>query len=596
MRIATIVLLCACAAFFSHTQATTTFTYQGQLQTNEGAVTDTVDFEFSLYETESGSNQVGTTITRSGVEVEDGLFQVELDFGAGAFDGSPRFLEIAVDNGEPLTPRQPVTAAPVAGYALDAPDTLDGLSCDPDQRVAWNGSDWICADPVDDDTLAELECGADQLTVFDGSQWQCAPMDETGILAELACANSEVPKWDGSAWQCASDQFEAAVWSLDEGDAVFEGGNVGIGGPADPFAKLQVSDDSGSGNGVQVFVEADGYNAVYGSNDVETGWSYGVRGETASASENARGVYGYAREIDGAGQGVTGESRGNQSGAAGVSGIAESTSGEVHGVRGTTPSTHDDAAGVLGVASGGTGYAQGVRGVAENGIAIEARNTGASDYQVGLWATIESDSGEAVQARASAESGPTSGVWGRGNSPDGYGVRGSGEADNGEAIGVYGQTNSPDGYGVYSRDAMRSEGVIEADAGVLHRQRGEPGTGELADGEVMVYNSDGSDDFNAGDLVYAINDGGSILTQTLVEKVNASSLSSSAEPASRPKASLASDRTSDSGRTTRIESLERDNRRKQERIDELQQQVTRQQQRLARLEEVLLEDRRVAEE
>lgn len=588
-----IVLLFACAALAFQTQATTAFHYQGQLQDADGPVNDTVKLEFSLYETEAGSDQVGTTITRNGVEVEDGLFQVELDFGAGAFDGSPRYLEIVVNEGDPLTPRQRVRAAPVAGYALDAPETLDTLSCDTDQRVTWNGIDWVCADPVDDDTLAELGCGVDQMAVFDGSQWQCAALGDAGTLAGLSCTADEVPKWNGTAWQCASDEFEAAVWSLAEGNAVFESGDVGVGGPPTTGAKLFVQDDSGFGHGVRVDIDASGYNAVYGVNGADTGWSYGVRGETASANENARGVYGYASAADGAAQGVTGETEGNQTGAAGVSGVAESTSGEVYGVRGSTPSTHDGAAGVLGVASADTGFAPGVRGVAENGIAVEATNNGSEGFQLGLWAAVESDGGRAVEALAGAASGTTFGVLGRSQSPDGAGVHGSGEADSGDAIGVLGTTDSVDGYGVYSRDAMRSEEVFEADSGVVHRQRAEPTAGELADGEVMVYNSDGSDGFDAGDLVYAVNDGGTVLTQALVEKNNASSVSSSAEPALRPKASLASDGAPDSGRETRIETLERENRRKQKRIEELEQELEHQQQRLARLEKVLLEDRQM---
>ena len=45
------------------------------------------------------------------------IFQVELDFGADAFDGAPRFLEIRV-NGIVLSQRQGVTATPMALYAL----------------------------------------------------------------------------------------------------------------------------------------------------------------------------------------------------------------------------------------------------------------------------------------------------------------------------------------------------------------------------------------------------------------------------------------------------------------------------------------------
>ena len=45
--------------------------------------------------------------------VSDGLFTVQLDFGAAAFNGDTRWLEITV-NGTLLTPRQRVNATPYA--------------------------------------------------------------------------------------------------------------------------------------------------------------------------------------------------------------------------------------------------------------------------------------------------------------------------------------------------------------------------------------------------------------------------------------------------------------------------------------------------
>jgi len=92
--------------------------YQGQLQQQGQPFTGTADFEFRLYASAVGGTQIGPAQTRNEVAVQDGLFQVELEFGAGTFDGSARFLEVRV-NGTPLSPRQAVTATPVALYALD---------------------------------------------------------------------------------------------------------------------------------------------------------------------------------------------------------------------------------------------------------------------------------------------------------------------------------------------------------------------------------------------------------------------------------------------------------------------------------------------
>lgn len=223
-------------------------------------------------------------------------------------------------------------------------------------------------------------------------------------------------------------------------------------------------------------------------------------------------------------EGVTVSTDEDSTETAALYGEATDTTAENYGVVGTTASSNSDAVGVLGVseATGGSIYPTGVKGVAEDGIAMHALHNATDGFSVGLFALTHSDSGQAIQANADADSGETSGVYGRSGSPDGHGVRGRGEGDSGDSIGVLGQTDSPEGYGVYSEADTRSDGLIEAGDGVVHEQRGEPTTDELADGDVMTYNSDGSDGHDAGDLVYAINDGGSILTQVIAAKAGAS--------------------------------------------------------------------------
>jgi len=89
------------------------FTYQGQLRQSGEHFIGMADLEFRLYDQLSGGTQIGSPQSLNAVPVEDGLFQVELDFGPTAFNGSDRFLEVTVD-GAPLSPRQPVTATPYA--------------------------------------------------------------------------------------------------------------------------------------------------------------------------------------------------------------------------------------------------------------------------------------------------------------------------------------------------------------------------------------------------------------------------------------------------------------------------------------------------
>lgn len=103
----------------------TEFTYQGRLTSSGTAVTQTCGFQFSLYDALTGDGQKGSTLTRSGVSVSDGLFTVSLDFGTSIFDGDARFLEISVSCPDSssytgLTPRQELTPTPYAVFATTA--------------------------------------------------------------------------------------------------------------------------------------------------------------------------------------------------------------------------------------------------------------------------------------------------------------------------------------------------------------------------------------------------------------------------------------------------------------------------------------------
>jgi hypothetical protein len=101
----------------------TAFTYQGQLKKAGNPVNGNCDFLFTLWDAETGGNQIGLNQEKTNVPVTNGLFTVQLDFGAGAFQGDARWLQIAVkcagdSDYVPLTPRQALTPAP---YALALP-------------------------------------------------------------------------------------------------------------------------------------------------------------------------------------------------------------------------------------------------------------------------------------------------------------------------------------------------------------------------------------------------------------------------------------------------------------------------------------------
>lgn len=131
----------------------TAFTYQGQLKKNGAPITANCLMAFRLYDQATTGNLIGSPITMT-VPITNGLFTVQLDFGASVFAGEARWLGIQVqcpaDAAYVDLGRQALTAAP---YALHATSTgaLQGrsvASTSPGngQVLKWNGSAWSPAD------------------------------------------------------------------------------------------------------------------------------------------------------------------------------------------------------------------------------------------------------------------------------------------------------------------------------------------------------------------------------------------------------------------------------------------------------------------
>ena len=113
----------------AQTPTGTAFTYQGRLNTSGAPASGAHDFEFRLYDAPRGGIQIGSNDAVLGVNVDGGLFSVSLDFGAGAFGGDARWLEIAVQQSggsayTTLSPRTKITPAPQAEYSAEAGEAL----------------------------------------------------------------------------------------------------------------------------------------------------------------------------------------------------------------------------------------------------------------------------------------------------------------------------------------------------------------------------------------------------------------------------------------------------------------------------------------
>ena len=109
-------------------QGTTAFTYQGQLHDGGTNANGAYTMIFKLYDAVTSGNQIGSTITTNPT-LANGLFTVNLDFGAGAFNGAARWLDITITNGgvtQTLSPRVQVLPAPYAQFAAVAAAVTNG--------------------------------------------------------------------------------------------------------------------------------------------------------------------------------------------------------------------------------------------------------------------------------------------------------------------------------------------------------------------------------------------------------------------------------------------------------------------------------------
>lgn len=159
------------------------FTYQGQLHHAGSPFSGSANLSFFLFDSAEGGQPIGPVQSRPGWPVADGLFQVDLDFESLAFDGGERWLEVWV-NGVVLGPRQKISVTPMALHALNVPaETLSSLDCLAGEQPMWNGVQWTCVWPEDQDTLGDLTCAVGQIAKWSGAAWTCAIDEDTTYVA-----------------------------------------------------------------------------------------------------------------------------------------------------------------------------------------------------------------------------------------------------------------------------------------------------------------------------------------------------------------------------------------------------------------------------
>jgi hypothetical protein len=231
----------------------TAWTYQGRLMDANEPADGLYDFQFKLFDVNVAGTQQGSRIDIDNLDVIDGYFTVELDFGNKVFKGNARWLEVAVrpwdsiERHTTLFPRHQMTPAPYALYA----------------ETTSNDNDWT----VSGDDMYSAPSG----NVGIGTTTPTAKLEVAGdmkMAIEDDITLSLVSGIGNSSKIALGQRFnnESAVIELDNTTGIFRfgrpfesnsitidgNGNVGV-GTASPDARLNVEQSTGAwGEGIRL--------------------------------------------------------------------------------------------------------------------------------------------------------------------------------------------------------------------------------------------------------------------------------------------------------------------------------------------------------
>ncbi len=415
----------------------TAFTYQGRLNDAGSPASGTYDLRFVLYDSLVGGAPQGSPDCADNISVIDGLFTLDLDFGA-QFTGQERFLEIEVraDTGlncgnatgfVTLGPRQALSGTPNALFSLNA-GKLDGL----------DSSAFLQSIPV--------------------------PLNLTGSAYNIIGATNT-----------STDNASVGVYGASTAASGATYGVWGQSGSVDGVGvRGQASSLTGATTGVLGYVQSTDGRAVHGWANSGTGNTYG--GYFQSQSTSGVGAFGYATASSGSTYGLFGQS--DSTSGRGVYGLASTATGNTSGVYGRADSTAGK--GVYGTATAASGLAYGVHGASAStsGVGTIGHANATSGTTYGVYGQSDSSTGVGVYGITTYTGvNVTYGGSFRSNSQQGRGVYGRAASGSGVTYGGYFETDSDQGTGVYGAGGVVGvQGWSDSEVGVLG-QAGSSGTG-----------------------------------------------------------------------------------------------------------------------
>ncbi len=460
------VVLCMTTICFA-VPLETAFTYQGLLDDGGSPADALYDFQFKLFDALSGGSQEGGDVLLGNVDVDGGHFTVQLDFGAGVFDGQERWLEIGIRPGELedpnaytlLDPRQKITPAPYALHAKSAEPDDDWMVSGDDISAIPSGNVGIgTASP--EHLLHVVGNSNPSHTIFGhninsvgttaGVYGMTNSPSGVGVKGYAATsANGQSIGVHGSS----NSSGGRGVMGLAGGGAGGAGFTVGVYG--------QTTSTGGAGTYGYASNNYGNSKAIMGTCVSTSGWagyfegrgyfsknagfgivspSYPVHayspGSFAIYGQGETGVYGTSIRTDGRG----------------VVGYTSSNTGLNYGVYGH--SNGDEGIGVFGFTNHSTGLTKAINGkcMSPNGYAGYFEGQGTAIYaegQTGVYGISTDSIGRGLFGFGASLTGVNYGVYGLSASNTGAGVYGYNANTTGTTRGVYGQVDSDTGSGVY---------------------------------------------------------------------------------------------------------------------------------------------------